>query len=66
MSDGSNTNKLIDPNELADLLSISRSSVYRLIDGRKLPFYKIGGGLRFKLSDINNYLELVRVEPIAK
>lgn len=66
MNNGSTLNKLITPDELADILNISKSSVYRLIEGRKLPFYKVGGSLRFQDDDVKKYLEGVRVGSIVK
>jgi excisionase family DNA binding protein len=62
MLDKLNTNKLITPAELAEILSLSKQSVYRLTENGELPFYKIGGSLRFKAKDINNYLNGVRVD----
>ena len=64
MKIGSNTIKMITPIELASSLHISRTSVYRLIDQRKIPFYKIKGSIRFKQDDVMNYLENSRIEPI--
>lgn len=66
MSNGSTLNKLISPNELAEILNISVVSVRRLVDKRGVPFYKIGGSLRFKMVDIEQYLEEVKFEPIIK
>ena len=66
INDDSNSNSLITPVELAKFLGISKSSVYLLVETRKLPFYKVGGSLRFKMSDIEEYLQRVRVEPIVK
>jgi len=51
------------PEELASILSISRPTVYRLIEKRQIPFYKIGGSLRFKIEDVMAYLDHNRVEP---
>jgi len=60
------TNNFISPEDLADIFKISRSSVYRLIEKRQIPFFKIGGKLRFSQSDVNEYLEKVRVEQMTK
>ena len=57
-------NKLLSPYDLADLLHVSRSTVYRLIETRKIPFYKVGGSIRFDEQDVLNYLEENKVEPI--
>lgn len=60
------TNNFITPDELAEIFKISKSSIYRLIDKRQIPFFKIGGKLRFAQRDVDNYLENVRIEQIAK
>ena len=56
--------KLITPDELAEILRISKSSVYRLVDSRKLFFCKIGGTLRFRKSDITEYIKKSLIEPV--
>ena len=66
MDTSSNAHNLITPQELSKLFKISTSSIYRLVDKRTLPFYKIGGNLRFSLNDINGYLNDVRIEPVIK
>ena len=48
---------LIKVKELAELLRISDSTVYRLKENGDIPFLKIGGSLRFQLSDISEYLQ---------
>ena len=58
------TNKLLTPDQLADFLNISKTTVYRLIDSRKIPFYKIGGSIRFDKKDIMNYLQESKINPI--
>jgi excisionase family DNA binding protein len=65
MNTGSADN-LITPKELARLFKLSSASVYRLVDKRTLPFYKVGGQLRFSLADVEEYLNGVRIEPILK
>lgn len=63
MNSGSAEN-LITPGELAKLFKLSPTSIYRLVDKRALPFYKIGGNLRFSMADIEKYLSEARIEPI--
>lgn len=65
MNDASTTNNLITPEELASILRMSKPSVYRLIEQRKIPFYKISGSLRFKLSDIEKYINSSRIDAVA-
>ena len=38
--------------EIADLLSISRSAIYGLMDSGRLPYVKIGKSRRLKLEDV--------------
>lgn len=57
--------QLLTPDELADLLKISKSGVYRLIEKRQIPFFKVGGSLRFNKDDIMSYLRRNRFESIG-
>lgn len=71
MNHGSNwdeiiNKKFLNPNEMANLFNISKSSVYRLIEKRHIPFYKIGGNLRLKKEDIIQYLEKSHFESMIK
>jgi excisionase family DNA binding protein len=52
-----NTIEFLTTEELAIMLSVSRTSVYRLISRRQIPFYKIGHNVRFKKTDVLEYLE---------
>ncbi|MBL7057806.1 helix-turn-helix domain-containing protein [Patescibacteria group bacterium] len=63
MIDSINEN-LIRPEELAKLLNVSKTSVYRIVESRAIPFFKIKGSLRFEKSDIADYLKSNRVESI--
>lgn len=57
---------LLTTKEVAQLLHVSISTVYRLkdqLDG--LPAYRVSGALRFKLADVEAYLERQAVEPVT-
>ncbi|MFA5129730.1 MAG: helix-turn-helix domain-containing protein [Patescibacteria group bacterium] len=56
--------ELLTPKELAALLHTSMTSVYRLVEGREIRFYKIKGGLRFHLKDVEAYLNQSCTEPM--
>jgi excisionase family DNA binding protein len=56
--------KFISPKELKEILGISLPTVYRLIESRKLPAFKIGNSLRFLREDIVAYLETHRIDQI--
>jgi len=66
MNDVVSTNNLITPEELASILRLSKPSVYRLIEKRKIPFYRISGSLRFKMTDIEKYISNARIDSIVK
>jgi excisionase family DNA binding protein len=50
--------------EVARLLKISLTSVRRLQQRRLIPFFKVGGAVRFSRSDIVSYLEKQRVKAV--
>jgi len=54
---------LLTIDEVAGLFRVSKSTVYRMIQSRIIPFYKIGGALRFKEEEMLAYLESQRVKP---
>lgn len=60
----SQTRELLTAADVADLFNFSITSVRRLQQRRQLPFLKIGGTVRFLRSDIVQYLQKRRVEPI--
>jgi excisionase family DNA binding protein len=57
--------KFLSPKELKDFLGISLPTVYRLIDERKIPAFKIGNSLRFLKDDVIAYLESKRIDRIS-
>lgn len=56
--------KLLTPDEVADILRISKTGVYRLVERRVMRFYKISGVLRFDRRDIEAYIRRSCVEPM--
>jgi excisionase family DNA binding protein len=54
--------KLYTVDELTSLLSVSKPTVYRLIETRQMPSYKIKGCVRVSHNDVINYLEKNRLE----
>ena len=53
---------LISPRELARILKVSKPWPYVMVKRGLLPHYKMGKVIRFKWSDIEDYLEQSRVE----
>ena len=56
----------LTPDDLAKFLSISKPTIYRLINQRVIQFYKIGGSLRFKKEDVETYLNNVQDKIISR
>lgn len=61
MSTDSNI-KLFTTDDLAKILNVSKVTIYRLVETRKIPFYKIKGSIRFAEKDIHDYLATNRIE----
>ena len=49
--------ELIAIEELCRILKLKKSYVYLLTHEKKIPHYKINGHLRFRVSDIENWLK---------
>lgn len=52
--------QLMTPEEVAKLMRISKTGVYRLVESRVVPFYRVGGVLRFRKQDLIAYLKSKR------
>lgn len=50
--------------ELSEIFNISKVTIYRLVESRKIPFYKIKGCIRFAHNDVIQYLEQNRLESV--
>jgi len=57
---------LLTIREAAELLTISVSGVRRLQQGRRIPFFKVGGSVRFAKEDLVSYLARQRVGSIGQ
>lgn len=49
--------------EAAAYIGVTEATVYRLVDEGLLPAYRPGRVFRFRTSDLDDYLESVRVRP---
>jgi len=54
--------KLLSPQELSDVLSISIETVYAWTSQKRIPFIKMGRLVRFNVDEVNKWLEKQRVE----
>jgi excisionase family DNA binding protein len=52
---------LLTIDEVAEILRLSKTSVYRLVERRELPFCRVGRSLRFTRTDLDAYLGARRV-----
>lgn len=52
---------MLTTKDVCDQLSISRSSVGRLVTDGELPCYKLGKSLRYYQSDVDAYVERCRI-----
>jgi len=57
---------LLTPTEAANMLRLSKASIYRLVETRRLPFYRVSGSLRFARKDLDEYIAGGRVESILQ
>lgn len=60
-----NSIELLTVTEVSKLLKVSVTAVRRLQQARSVPFFKIGGSVRFLKSDIISYLTKRRIESIG-
>lgn len=56
---------LLTPDEVAELLRVSKTSVYRLVERRAIRFYRVCGLLRFERQDVRALLGAGCVEPMG-
>ena len=56
---------LLTIEEVAEFLRVSKTSVYRLVERRELPFHRVGRTLRFTRKDLETYLAAGRVGSAA-
>lgn len=50
--------------ELSDYLSVKVCTLYGKVHRKEIPFYKLGGLIRFKKTDIDAWLESSRYTPV--
>lgn len=49
--------KLLTINELSNFLQTSKSTIYRWVHKREIPFVKLGGKLLFSQDEIQEYIK---------
>lgn len=53
-------NKALSTQQVADILHVSKSTVYNLIREGEIDFYKVGRKVRFTQEDVDRYIEKAR------
>ena len=56
--------KMLDKKDLMRLFKVSKSTIERMVRSRQIPFYKIGGTIRFKQDEVVSFMQRNRVETI--
>jgi len=57
--------KLLNVDDLAQYLNVSKRTVHRLLKSSELPTYKIGGQLRFSQEEVADWLKRHKVKNTA-
>ena len=65
MTIDSNTTELLTVDQVSKVLNVSKTSVYRLVSSRSLPFFKLGHNLRFRKDDVLEFMNKNYVESIS-
>ncbi len=60
MNENRNMEELLTLEELAKYLKISKHTLYKMLEKRKIPAFKVANQWRFKKSDIDKWLEKQR------
>lgn len=55
--------KLLTIDELAKMFRVSKTTIYRMVESRIIPFFKISSAIRFSEDEMTAYLESQRVKP---
>jgi len=54
--------KLLKVEQVADLLQVSKSTIYDWTHTDYIPYYKLSSGVRFKESEIDKWLSKKRIK----
>ena len=56
-----NSKESLNAIEVAEILNITKNTVYELVKRGELPGYKVGKKLRIDRSDVDNYIESQKI-----
>lgn len=54
--------KLLDINQLVEMLNIKKKTIYKWVRQRKIPYIKLGGLIRFDPEEIEKWIGSKKVE----
>jgi excisionase family DNA binding protein len=60
------TKEIVTVRDLASYLHCHQSTIYRLAKSGEIPAFRLGGGWRFKISDINRWSRNMTVAANAR
>ena len=60
------TKEIVTVKDLAKYLHCHQSTIYRLVKRREIPGFRLGGGWRFKLDEIDSWCRRATVHRGAK
>jgi excisionase family DNA binding protein len=66
MSDVPGGRRLLDIHQAATYLGRNTAFIRRLVARREVPFFKIGGALRFVDQDLDRYVDFCRVDALPR
>ncbi len=55
---------MLDKKDLMSLFKVSKSTIELMVRSRQIPFYKIGGIIRFNQDEVVSFMQRNRVETI--
>lgn len=58
------TDRYINIDELCKFLGVKKRTAYYLVETLQIPHYRIGRLIRFKLSEIEEWMESKKQEPL--
>ncbi len=62
MSDREMTRQIVKVRDLARYLHCHQSTIYRLVKSGQIPGFRLGGGWRFKIDEIDRWCRRTAVE----
>ena len=61
-----NTEQLWNVTDVARFLDVPISAVYKMTSRNTIPYIKLGGRLRFRRADVERWLDVWSVSPLAR